>query len=143
MGLGSSAPGGTTGGQSNGGNNSSQGDSEGSQGRNASRTRGGRVVKKAKAKTLLWKFKDAQTHFVEGHEPEKRYSGDPNISVSEHKKRTKDVAAQQEKWNAEFAMRQKIKPITDPDANNVESRKRAVRRKQKGRTGTLLSETLG
>jgi len=81
--------------------------------------------KKKVPATLLWKFKGEQTHFVEGHEKELRYGGDPNISGGENKRRNAAYTAQQDKWSKEFATRQKIKPITDPDANKSENRKRA------------------
>lgn len=108
----------------------------------------GQNTKLGVATSLLWEFKNAQTSFVEGHEPELRYGepgGSEMISPGEFKKRTEAYNAQQNKWNTEMAARNKIKPIKDPDATVTDSRKRATRRKGRGRAGTLLSqnETLG
>ena len=112
--------------------------------RRGGRRRGGQSGRTPmEPRTLLWKFKKAQTHFVEGQAPELRYSGEAEISQGEFNRRTTAQADQLKEFGEALALRKKIKPIKEPDANISESRKRAVRRKQKGRVGTLLTETLG
>jgi len=121
--------------------------------------------RKKTAKTVLWKHKSDQTHFVEGQtkltfkEPAEfptfpgpnllqnvnSGAGNGRITKIEAASRNKALDAQQKDWDKNFEMRKKIKPITDPDANKSENRKRAVLRKGQGRKGTLLSQsdTLG
>ena len=113
--------------------------------------RDARITKKKKSITLL--SQPEQTHFVEGHAPENRYGGRLSQiqshvggvlgSMFQDHPDLKAWKKQQADWNAEFALREKIKPIKEADADISSNRRRAARRKQKGRVGTLLSETLG
>ena len=88
-------------------------------------------------KTLLGMLTE-QTHFVEGHAAKLGSLG---------KKASKaDIAAQKAGWDAEFALRKKIKPIRDPDKVDVTSKKKRTKQKQRGRVGTTTlsnAETLG
>ena len=88
-------------------------------------------------KTLLGMLTE-QTHFVEGHAAKLGSLG---------KKASKaDIAAQQARWDAEFALRKKIKPIRDPDEVDVTAKKKRTKQKQHGRVGTTTlsnAETLG
>jgi hypothetical protein len=146
----------------------------GSKGRGGQRRGGaGNNARKAGGvKRENWKYKKDQTHFVEGQEPELRYKNekredygnkirnllyntlpgsqtDTGESVTPllAKSRNKANKAQQKEWNKAFALRKKIKPITDPDGDKSEARKKAVRRKGRGRVGTTTlsqsQDTLG
>jgi len=88
-------------------------------------------------RTLLGMLTE-QTHFVEGHAAKLGSLG---------KKASKaDIAAQQARWDAEFALRKKIKPIRDPDEVDVTAKKKRTKQKQHGRVGTTTlsnAETLG
>ena len=90
-----------------------------------------------KTKTLLGMLTE-QTHFVEGHAAKLGSLG--------KKASRADIAAQQARWDAEFALRKKIKPIRDPDKVDVTSKKKRTKQKQRGRVGTTTlsnAETLG
>ena len=88
-------------------------------------------------RTLLGMLTE-QTHFVEGHAAKLGSLG--------KKAKRGDIAAQQSRWDAEFALRKKIKPIRDPDKVDVTSKKKRTKQKQRGRVGTTTlsnAETLG
>ena len=79
-----------------------------------------------------------QTHFVEGQGAMLGTALNPSTQ--------KRINAQQAEWDAQFALRKKIKPIRDPDKVDVTAKKKRTKQKQRGRVGTTTlsnAETLG
>ena len=94
---------------------------------------------KKKIKTLL---NSLDTRAEDMEYTEGRENWEPGeITSSENRRRLGLIKG----YEAEDKMRAKIKPIKDPEGDKSTSRRKAARRKQTGRAGTLLSsrETLG
>ena len=155
MGLGSSAPGGTSGGQSNGGNNSSQGGG-GRGGPGPGRSQGGyepapiklQPVKRTTKRWQVPQFIEGIEHVVEGFggiSKEVQTGG----SAKERNKFNKSQSAAYDEAIEGFKRRQKLRlsipSLPDSEALNVESQKKAAQNRMRGRSGTMLSEreTLG
>ena len=85
--------------------------------------------------SMLWKDPRKGSLVVEGQEQ----FAPGMISSSENQRRLALIKGYTQKQKA----RSKIKPIADPEADKSERRKTAARRRQGGRVGTVLSETLG
>ena len=113
------------------------GDAHGSRGGTSAASHGGEGGKR-KIPTLLDSL--LQTHFVEGQGAMLGTALNPSTQ--------KRINAQQAEWDAQFALRKKIKPIRDPDKVDVVAKKKRTKQKQRGstRTGTTTlsnAETLG
>ena len=107
---------------------------------NSGRRRGG-----GNTNVSLLKWMDPRgtiSHYVEGQTPLTFEEG--MISSGENARRLAAIKGQKAEWDATFALREKIKPIKDPEGDKSETRRTAAKRKRKGRVGTttLANTTL-